>query len=68
MAVVGNDTGPTHIAAAVGASTLTLFTDSVNPTWSRPRGPRTAFLQGKPLADLPVAEVQAALAPFGIAF
>lgn len=29
--VVGNDTGPTHLAAAVGAPTLALFSDASNP-------------------------------------
>lgn len=62
MAVLGNDTGPTHLAAAVGAPTLTLFADTVNPAWSRPRGVRTAYLQGKPLADLAVERVLQSLA------
>lgn len=64
LAVVGNDTGPTHLAAAVGAPTLTLFTDKVNPIWSRPRGLRTAYLQGKPLAELSAAQVLQSLGGF----
>ncbi len=62
--VVGNDTGPTHIAAAVGAPTLTLFSGNVNPTWSRPQGAQTAYLQEKVLADLPVSRVMQALHDF----
>ncbi|MGB4100593.1 MAG: glycosyltransferase family 9 protein [Alphaproteobacteria bacterium] len=57
QAVVGNDTGPTHLAGAVGAPTLTLFADTVNPVWSRPRGLNTAYLQGKPLGALTPAQV-----------
>jgi ADP-heptose:LPS heptosyltransferase len=57
LAVLGNDTGPSHLAAAVGAPSLTLFTDTVNPVWSHPRGTQAAYLQGKPLASLAAAEV-----------
>lgn len=57
VAVVANDTGPAHIAAAVGAPTLSLFTGSVNPLWSRPRGAQTLWLQAEQLADLPVERV-----------
>lgn len=55
--VIGNDTGPTHIAAAVGARTLALMSDHVDPHWSAPRGPHTKWLQGVPLSDLGVEEV-----------
>lgn len=61
LAVVGNDTGPTHLAAAVGAPTLTLFSAQVNPVWSAPKGARTSFLQGKPLAELLTPQVLLAL-------
>jgi ADP-heptose:LPS heptosyltransferase len=61
VAVVGNDTGPSHLAAAVGAVTLTLMSDRVNPTWSVPRGENAYWLQGKPLATLGVNEVFAAV-------
>ncbi len=59
--VVGNDTGPTHLAAAVGAKTIALMSDKVDPNWSAPRGPQTTWLQGKPLAALDVEEVYSAL-------
>ncbi len=55
--VVGNDTGPTHLAAAVGAKTVALMSDKVDPAWSAPKGPKTTWLQGHPLAALDVAEV-----------
>lgn len=59
--VVGNDTGPTHLAAAVGARTVALMSDRVDPHWSAPRGTRTTWLQGKPLTALSVEEVYSAL-------
>ncbi len=55
--VVGNDTGPTHLAAAVGAKTIALMSHKVDPAWSAPKGPRTTWLQGKPLAKLSVDDV-----------
>jgi ADP-heptose:LPS heptosyltransferase len=55
--VVGNDTGPTHLAAAVGGRTVALMSDKVDPVWSAPRGPHAVWLQGKPLGELGVAEV-----------
>ena len=55
--VIGNDTGPTHLAAAVGARTLALMSDQVNPLWSAPKGTQTEWLQGKPLATLSVETV-----------
>ena len=62
-AVVGNDTGPGHIAAAVGAPTLTLFAGSVNPVWSCPRGQRAQWLQQAQLPDLSVEAVMRKLHP-----
>ena len=50
--VVGNDTGPTHLAAAVGGRTVALLSDKVNPVWSAPQGPHATWLQGSPLAAL----------------
>ncbi len=55
--VIGNDTGPTHLAAAVGAKTLALMSERVDPQWSVPRGPKATWLQGNPLATLGVEEV-----------
>ena len=48
---IGNDNALTHIAAAMGAPTLTLF----GPTDERvraPRGPRTLALRGKSFEDI----------------
>lgn len=36
---VGNDSGPMHLAAAVGTPTVGIFT-STSPAWTAPRGPR----------------------------
>ena len=58
--VVGNDTGPLHMAAALGAPTLALFSGKSNPVWSKPPGPRVAWLQSKNIADLGVNAVVAA--------
>ena len=64
--VVGNDTGPMHIAAAVGAPVLALFSASTKPDWTAPRRlapdkPRVAWVQREPLASLGVDEVLLAL-------
>lgn len=56
-AVIGNDTGPIHIFAAVGAPTLVLYSGKSDPVVMRPNGPHVAWLQRDRLADLPVAEV-----------
>jgi len=61
MAVIGNDTGPVHLAAAMGAPTLALISDRVDPVWSAPRGIKTRWLQGKPLDALGADEVSIAL-------
>ncbi len=55
--VVGNDTGPTHLAAAVGAKTMALLSEHVNPAWSAPRGPQATWMQGDPLSGLSVEDV-----------
>ena len=58
---VGNDTGPTHLAAVAGCPTLALFGEDSDPALCAPRGPRVAVLRRQPLASLPMADVQAAL-------
>lgn len=57
VCVVGNDTGPTHLAAAVGANVVTLMSEKVNPVWSAPKGQRAVCLQGKPLSSVAPEEV-----------
>lgn len=58
--VVGNDTGPLHLAAAAGAPTVVLFSSASNPALSAPRG-HVAALQSNRLDDLPVAQVMQAV-------
>lgn len=45
--VIGNDSGPTHLAAWLGVPTLTLFGPTRASTW-RPLGPSVYTLQGDP--------------------
>lgn len=59
---VGNDTGPTHLIAAAGCPTLALFGQDSDPALCAPRGHQVRTLRHQPLAALPVALVEAALA------
>ncbi|MCZ8277131.1 MAG: glycosyltransferase family 9 protein [Acetobacteraceae bacterium] len=58
---IGNDTGPTHLAAVAGCPTLALFGEDSDPALCAPRGPCVAVLRHQPLAALTLAEVRAAL-------
>jgi ADP-heptose:LPS heptosyltransferase len=61
---VGNDTGPTHIAAAAGCPTVVLFSHDSDPAMTAPRGPDGGWptvIRVPVLADLSVARVAAAL-------
>jgi ADP-heptose:LPS heptosyltransferase len=61
---VGNDTGPMHLAAAVGCPCVVLFSDDSDPALTAPRGPGGSWpvvLREPDLADLPVARVAGAL-------
>ncbi len=63
---IGNDTGPMHLAAAVGTPCIVLFSDESDPALTRPRGPRddrVTVLSAPDLADLPVERVAQALPP-----
>ncbi len=57
---VGNDTGPMHLAAAVGCPGVVLFGAGSDPALTAPRG-RMQVLRAPHLADLPLARVAAAL-------
>lgn len=54
--VIGNDTGPLHLAAAAGAPTIVLFSKASDPTRSAPRG-HVTVLQADNLADMPAEAV-----------
>lgn len=58
---LGNDTGPMHMAAALGTPTLALFSKSTSPPWSHPPGDHTDWRQSPDIADLPTEEVWTAL-------
>jgi ADP-heptose:LPS heptosyltransferase len=50
--VVGNDTGPTYLAALAGAPSLILFSADSDPALCAPRNERITVLQSDDLADL----------------
>ena len=61
---VGNDTGPMHLAAAVGCRSVVLFGGASDPALTAPRLPDGTFatvVRAPHLADLPVDRVAAAL-------
>lgn len=53
---IGNDSGPTHLAAAAGCPVLALFGGESDPALCAPRGD-VLVLRREPLAELPVDEV-----------
>jgi ADP-heptose:LPS heptosyltransferase len=53
---VGNDSGPSHLAAIIGVPTFTLFGPTDPAQW-KPLGPQTATLRHDPLHGLGVEEV-----------
>jgi ADP-heptose:LPS heptosyltransferase len=60
---IGNDTGPLHIAAALGVKSVGLF-GPTSGARNGPYGPAGAFIQSRTgrVADIPVAEVFEAIA------
>lgn len=56
-AVIGNNSGPTHLAAAVGTPTIMLMDETANTVWSCPPAKNSRWIQGKPLSELSVDEV-----------
>ncbi len=57
---IGNDSGITHLAAALGTKTLALLGPGSAPMWT-PRGENVIVLRGDPLSDLPIDRVLAAV-------
>ena len=62
--VVGNDTGPSHIAHIAGAKTVMLFTDYDYGRAAPKNKPNVISLHGTKITDIPVDDVRAALAQF----
>lgn len=61
LAAVGNDTGPMHIVAASGCSSLVLFSADSDPGLCAPRGRDVTVLRREDLAALSLEEVLAAM-------
>ena len=62
--VLGNDTGPVHVASSTGAPTVSLFAPPNDPGQVAPRGPNgewATVLQAPRLSDLSLNDVLAAL-------
>lgn len=58
---VGNDTGPMHLAAAVGCPSVVLFSGESDPLLTAPRGALVRVLREPDLANLTMERVAAAL-------
>jgi ADP-heptose:LPS heptosyltransferase len=58
---IGNDTGPMHLIAAAGCSSVVLFSRDSDPALTAPRGRSVTVLRRPDLATLDVATVLAAL-------
>ena len=56
VAYVGNDSGPTHLAAMLGLPTVALFGPTDPVLWA-PRGPRVRVIRSQPLEELPAERV-----------
>ncbi|MFC1672563.1 glycosyltransferase family 9 protein [Pseudomonadota bacterium] len=61
---VGNDTGPMHLIAAAGCSSLVLYSSDSDPALCAQRGPRVEIVRRESLEQLSEVEVWDALAPF----
>lgn len=66
--VLGNDTGPTFIAAAAGAPTVVFYSrHSLSPDVCAPRGPHGVLaLKGRDLADIGIDDAIQALSVLGV--
>jgi ADP-heptose:LPS heptosyltransferase len=60
--MIGNDTGPTYLAAFAGTPSVILFSGDSDPALCAPRSGRVTVLQRDDLADLSADEVTKAVA------
>lgn len=58
---VGNDTGPMHLIAALGCSSVVLYSEASDPALCGQRGPKVTYLRKPKLKDVTVDDVLAAL-------
>ncbi len=54
---IGNDSGPTHLAAVMGCPTVALFGSESDPALCAPRGQAVTILRRQPISGLSVDEV-----------
>lgn len=66
-AAVGNDTGPSHLAALAGCPLVALFSGVTDPARSAPVGSDVTVIQSEDIADISVNDVLQALHPRKIA-
>ena len=59
--VVGNDTGPMHIASAINSPCIVLFSAESDPGLCAPKGQRTTIIARKNLMDLNTNDVMVSL-------
>lgn len=64
-AAVGNDTGPSHLAALAGCPVVALFSGVTDPALSAPVGAAVTVIQSDDIADISVEDVMKALRPRG---
>ena len=64
VSIVGNDTGPIFLAAALGAPTIMVMGPDTHPSMSAPTGPCCDWLQGTPITKVSVDDVWRALQRF----
>lgn len=61
LVVVSNDTGPSHISAAVGTPTLVLMPGNAGPSSFAVRGDRHTLIHGETILAIPLDEVSDAV-------
>jgi ADP-heptose:LPS heptosyltransferase len=60
---IGNDTGPTHLAAAIGTPTVAIFGPDSDPALCAPRGARVTVLRATPIEAVTADQALGAAGP-----